>query len=211
MSWIEEGKHAGCYIASEGNGDISKDEIKLAISNNLEAGAVLGQITEAKTVTADGGNTGNGTASAVTVGTDVVNGDYVLTCTTAATDGGTFSVATPSGQLLADLTVGVAYTSSHINLTISDGATDFIVGDKFTIDVIVGEYAGFDPVAVDGTQTAVAILFDNTDASTEEQRCVATKRLSTVTIDELSWKTGVTEVQKRAALQSLATKFIIGR
>lgn len=84
---------------------------------------------------ADGGNTGNGTCGSVSAGTIPKVGTYTVECTAEATDSGTFSVTDPDGNDLGDATVGSAFTSDQINLTLADGTTDFKVGDKFTIAV----------------------------------------------------------------------------
>ncbi len=86
---------------------------------------------------AAGGNTGNGTFSATpTVGANVEVGTYTFTCITKQTNAGVFRVTTPSGVVLANATVAVAYTGAHLHtFTIQDGATDFEVGDKFTVAV----------------------------------------------------------------------------
>lgn len=207
---LTEGVRRAHFIVREGNGTISREAGRLAQGNNLVAGAVLGQITSANTATA-GTNTGNGAISAVTLGTDAINGTYTLTVTEAVADGGVFSVVAPNGAVLAPLTVGVAYEGAHINLTISDGATDFIVGDSFTVDVIFGEYAEFDPAQSDGSQTAVAILYDNVDASLAEKDCVVIARNCEVNEGELAFKTGLTEVQMATALNALKSTGIIAR
>lgn len=211
MATLTEGTHAGEYIVSESNGSRSREAGFLASGNDLAACTVLGQVTTASAATAGGTNTGNGTASAPTVGTEAINGTYTLTCTAAATDSGTFSVVTPIGTSLDDLTVAVAYVSSHINLTISDGATDFIVGDTFTVDVIFAEYGEFNAGASDGTEVAAAILYSAVDATSAEQKCVVTKRDSEVRASDLIWKTGTTESQKTTAIASLAAIGIILR
>jgi len=210
MATLTEGTHAGEYIVSESNGTRSREAGFLASGNDLSACTVLGQVTTASAATA-GSNTGDGTSSAPTVGTEAINGTYVLTCTAEDTDAGTFSVVTPLGTALADLTVGVAYVSSHINLTISDGAEDFDIGDTFTVDVIFSEYGEFNAGASDGTEVAAAILFDAVDASSAEQKCVVTKRDSEVRASDLIWKTGTTEAQKQVAIASLAAIGIILR
>ena len=212
MATLTEGTHAGEYIVSESNGTRSREAGFLASGNDLGACAVLGQVTTASAATAGGTNTGNGTSSAPTVGTEAINGTYTLTCTDATTSGSEiFSVVTPLGTALDDLTVGVAYVSSHINLTISDGATDFIVGDTWTVDVIFSEYGEFNAGASDGTEVAKAILFDAVDASSAEQKCVVTARDSEVRESDLVWKTGTTESQKATAIASLASVGIILR
>ncbi len=191
MSTLTEGTHAGEYIISESNGTRSRSVATLA-TGDLAAGTVMGQVTTANAVTVGGTNTGNGVMGTVTIGEDAENGDYVLVCTALDTDAGTFSVTTPSGVALDDMTVAVAYVSSHINFTLADGSTDSAVGDTFTIDVLNNEYAIFNAGASDGTQTAKAILFDAVDASSAEQSCVLSIIDSEVTADELVWNTGTT-------------------
>ena len=90
-------------------------------------------VITAGTVTA-GSNTGDGVPGTATPGASVQAGTYTLTCKDATVSGSEiFEVLTPSGAQLADLMVAVAYVSPHFGLTIADGATDFIVGDTFTI------------------------------------------------------------------------------
>jgi len=103
----------------------------------LERGTSLTKVPTlaAGAATAGGSNVGDGVAGTVTLGDYAEVGIYTLTCTAESADAGTFSVLTPSGYYLADLTVASAYTSQHINLTIADGAEDFDTGDVFTIAV----------------------------------------------------------------------------
>ncbi len=95
----------------------------------------LGKGLSATTPVPDRDNTGNGVMSDVTVGTDAVSEYWTVTCTAAAPDSGTFQVeGTVSGVQAATATVGALYTSDggEISFTISDGSTDFAVGDEFT-------------------------------------------------------------------------------
>lgn len=84
--------------------------------------------------------TGNGTASGEGASTDTINGTYKVTCIDATVSGSEiFKVETPEGVRLADdLTVGVAYSNTHLALTLTDGTTDFIVGDYWEIPMTVG-------------------------------------------------------------------------
>ena len=207
---FEEGVRRAHFIVQEANGTRSREAGKLASGNNLVAGAVLGQIASANTVT-NSGNVGNGVVGAVTLGTDAINGVYTLVCTSAVADAGVFSVTAPNGAVLAELTVGVAYESGHINILISDGATDWSVSDSITVDVIFGEYAEHDPAGADGSQTAVAILYDNVDASLAEQSCVVIVRDCEVNEAELAFLTGTTEVEQQTALNALKSVGIIAR
>lgn len=83
--------------------------------------------------------TGNGTISAITPGANVEIGAYTIRCKTAVADGGVFSVTSQFGTVLPDFTMTpgaggtTAYTSSHLNFSITDGSTDFAVNATFTV------------------------------------------------------------------------------
>ncbi|MCB2199664.1 head decoration protein [bacterium] len=141
-------------------------------------GAVLGRIKKAKgAVAATVGNTGNGAISGTSIGAKAEIGTYTLTCVEAVGNAGRFEVVTPSGQRLKDLTVAVAYETDHINLTVADGAQDFIVGDEITFVVEAGDDAGkyglVDESAVDGKQDAELILAEDADATDDDVTSVA--------------------------------------
>jgi hypothetical protein len=131
---------AGAVTADVGNtGDGTVTSLALAGGNipidgdwNLE---VITAPAAAGTVTPDGGNTGDGAAGAATLSTGAIAGTYTLTCIEAIANSGRFEVVDPNGNRLEDLYVAVAYTNTHFALTIADGATDFIVGDIFTMAV----------------------------------------------------------------------------
>lgn len=133
-------------------------------SGTLARGTVLGQraIGTATAAAKAGGNTGNGTVSAVTVGANAATGIYALTAL-SATD---FEVVAPNGDRLAELTVGAAY-ADQIGLTITAGGTAFVAGDGFNVTVAAGDGSYVESVktATDGSQNPVAILADYADAS----------------------------------------------
>lgn len=205
---VSEGTHAGEFIVSEANGSRSREAGVLASGNDLEACAVVAQVATA-TATA-GTNTGNGVISAVTIGANFQVGTYSLVCTAVAANSGTFSVTAPDGTVLPSLTVAVAY-AGQINLTIADGANDWILGDSVTVAVAIGNYSEFNPAGTDGTQVAVGVLFDNTDASLADANCVVIVRDAEVRDSDLVWKAGATTNQKTAAKASLAKAGIIAR
>lgn len=136
---LTEGTHAGEFLMGEieGIGAPSRENITVLSGQNLTAGYVIGRVNKGvgriSVPTVVG--TGNGTVTAVYAGPEVLEGNYVVTCTAAATNGGTFSVTNPAGKALPAATVGTAYTSREINFTLNDGATDYIVGDAFTFVV----------------------------------------------------------------------------
>jgi len=88
--------------------------------------------------------TGDGTLSGIEASPTSVTETWTLTCTAAATDGGTFSVSGSVSGAQADATVGIAYDNGLIAFTINDGAADFIVGDVFTVLVTQGAAAAAD-------------------------------------------------------------------
>ncbi len=140
MAEKTEGKFAGEFILSEAPGNRSRDKITVLSGQNLKVGAVVGKVAigvgKADIPAVVG--TGNGLMSALFAGPEVEKGSYLVKCITAAANGGTFSVTAPSGKLLPNAVVGTAYRSRHINFLISDGATDFVVDDLFTIVVTTG-------------------------------------------------------------------------
>lgn len=138
MPSLTETGHAGGFILRDS--PRSRDNVTVLSGQNLKAGAVIGKVLLAAGRAAIPAvvGTGNGLMSALFAGPEVEPGNYVVTCITAAANGGTFSVVTPKGKALPNAVVGTAYRSRHINFLISDGSTDFIVGDVFTVAVAAG-------------------------------------------------------------------------
>jgi len=182
----------------------------------LAVGAVIGRRTRSTvTVTADPGNTGDGVATLATpaLGATAEVGTYTLTCIAAAANAGTFEVLTPRGYRLPDLTVGQAYAGDHINLAIADGATDFVVGDRFTVAVSGDEkVVALDPAAVDGTQEAYGIIAAGVTAPDGvDAQGVAIVREAIVADHALIWPAGVTSAEKAEATARLAARGILVR
>ena len=90
---------------------------------------------------AGGSNVGNGTISSIFVSDNFTKTEtWTLTCIHAAVNGGLFSVVGSVTGARGVATVGSAYVSnsitpanSEIGFTVNDGATDFAIGDTFTI------------------------------------------------------------------------------
>lgn len=181
----------------------------LAAGQNLDAGAVVGQLLHTEAVAAKVSGAGNGTLSAVTLGAQARPGTYTLTATAAATDLGTFRVATPDGDLLPNLTVGTAYVSDHINLTVADGSTDWAVGAVITVSVSgSGYYSALAPAAADGSELAVGILAYPVDASLGAKPAVFFIWNCDVNADEIAWPLGITAPQLAAAKAQLEARKI---
>jgi hypothetical protein len=181
----------------------------------LEMGQVLGKISKgAASAAAGGSNTGDGAAGAVTLGAKAKVGDYELTCIEAAANGGVFQVVDPDGNLLPNLTVATAYAGQHINLTISDGASDFALGDSFTITVAAGsgKVVAIDFSAVDGSQVAAGVLgLGKTAPDGSDVQSWAIEREAIVASNNLVWPAGATTDQKTQALAELAALGVISR
>ncbi len=207
MAALTEGMHEGEFIGVTAMPvGYHVDSIVLD-TGNLVAGAVLGKIeTGTPTATAGtpvsgvGGTVGNGTVSAVTADAGAMAGTYNLICTaTGAT--GKFRVMKPDGTLDGILTIGTAYNGS-INLTVADGANDWLVDDIIPVTV---EYAGdetatkyveYDPAATNGAQIVAGILMKATDASSADVTTTAFVRgPATVNKNDLTWKSGSTAAE----------------
>ena len=158
MATAAEGKYAGEYLANSG-ADLGfiNDNVVVLSGQSLVPGDVVGKVTIAgigrvSVPTVVG--TGNGTCTLVTAGPLVQVGSYVATCTAAATHGGVFTVVAPDGTTVGTLTMTggtgatTAFRSPHLNFSLTDGSSDFIVGDAFTF--VVGTTA---PTVLGGTGT----------------------------------------------------------
>jgi len=134
------------------------------------AGLIMGRKgVSAGAVTADAGNTGDGTVTALALagGGLAIPGDYNLEVIVAVVNGGIFKLEDPNGNLVADnlvMTVGAGaatdFAVAGLSFTITDGATDFIVGDKFALNVVdEGEvWVPWTVGAVDGSQVPSGVL-----------------------------------------------------
>ncbi|MBF0424327.1 MAG: head decoration protein [Magnetococcales bacterium] len=170
----------------------------------LTRGAVLGQLRLAISTPATGINTGNGTLGTVTLSPQAQLGTYTLRCTATATHAGTFAVIAPDGSTLASATVDVAYAGPQLNFTLAHGATDFAVGDTFTIPVIPGsgKYLPIAFAAGDGTQLPRAVLAEDADATSADAAAIA-YITGALRQSGLVWPTGATTAQKTQCLWQL--------
>ena len=155
--------------------------------------------------------TGDGTMSAITLGQDANNGTYHVECITAVTNGGTFQVIAPNGERLDDLVLSAgagnttAFESSHVNFTIADASTDYVVGDYFNIAVAAGsnKIVAWNPTAVDGSHDVAGILFDAVDASAADAPGVGIVRNAEVNVTEIQYASTVTAAEKTLAVELL--------
>ena len=123
------------------------------------------------TVLSDGvaasGNTGNGTMSGIVFSAvgGAREGEYSAECIVSGTHTGTFKLEDPDGNLVAgDMTLlagaglSTTFVEGGFELTITDGSTDFVVGDIFTFEATaLGKWTPFDEGAVNGAQVPSGI------------------------------------------------------
>lgn len=221
MITLTETLHPGAFIIAEADDFHCRDSVQIALSQTLLGGQVLGGALIVAGVTSSviiGTNTGNGVAAlaAPAVSQAVVNGDYLLTCTAAAANAGTFSVQTPDGREIGPLTVAVAF-DKEIKLTIADGATDFVVGDSFKVRVGIErsdfEYLALNLTAVTGAQHSAAIMVGGivTDGITKKKAAALVRGPAQVRGSDLTWPAGITAAQKAAEVAKLESRGIIVR
>lgn len=147
--------------------------LQLGGADTIARMTILGRqdVNAAIVVTADAGNTGDGTVAAVVVGGPVIPkaGTYVVTCVTAVTNGGVFKIEDPAGNLvlgnivLSPAGAGVAaiVTADGIQFTITDGTTDFAADDFFSAVVVAnGDYVYYSAAGVGGAQIPRAVLLN---------------------------------------------------
>lgn len=149
-----------------------RDELlTFAGAGTVLEGTILARksVEDAVVAAADGGNTGDGTVTLATVAAGSVVplvGAYNLEVTEAVVNGGVLKLEDPNGALVASnliMTVGAGaatvFEAAGLQFTVTDGATDFIVGDKFSLTVAAdGNMVVFATAGAGGAQIPVAIL-----------------------------------------------------
>jgi hypothetical protein len=224
MTTLTEGRHAGGFIVSEAENLRSRSVLTLIQGESVKAGQVLGLVAGSApdeievTVTKGAGSTGGGTLTMANpaTGAGVTAGTYIAVCTATASNAGTFKVFAPDGSVVGNATVGVAF-NDDVKFTIADVGTDFAVGDFFslaveiTTDALTGDCAAFDQDAVDGTQIAAVVAFDNADATAAPVEIVVMARSCQVAGVDLVWPADLEAGELAAGIQQLATRGVIVR
>lgn len=159
------------------------------------------------------GNTGNGAMGAITVSAGAKVGAYKLTITEPGTNVGAFIVEDPDGKFVAPGNVAAAFSAGGLAFTLADGSTDFVAGDGFTITVAANDnkYVPYDDDNTDGSDTALAIAFDEVDATSVDVACVIIARNAEVKNSALQWAATNDATDKANGLIDLAAKNIIAR
>ena len=195
-----------------GNAHLIESRKRMLAEGDLKRGSVLGidRTSQTTRIAAADGNTGNADLSAVVVsaGRAAMPGVYVLLCTAASADAGTFEVRTPNGVDLGDLTVAQAFASEHISLTLPDGATDWDVGDVVHVTVADDGQMKLAAVgAVDGSAEPCAILSEDCDASLAPKACMCHFQ-GEFTAQALTFGTGHTAALVRESLRGKGIRLI---
>lgn len=143
----------------------------------LKRGTVLGQVTSGAATAAakSGGNTGNGTCTSVSSKGSAVAGVYTVRCVIAGTNAATFNAYDPKGNLIDQKQLSgsgatAVFANAFFGATITDGSTDFAVGDGFDITVAAPSNKWIKSVATatDGSQIPKAVLADDADATSAD-------------------------------------------
>lgn len=110
-----------------------------------KGGLLPGSLAYEAAASAAAGNTGNGLITAApATGAGVQEGRYTLVAEEPGANAGTFRMENPDGDYIGTVVVGVASTLGGLGpFTIADGATDFVAGDAFFIDVTTEEGGSF--------------------------------------------------------------------
>lgn len=209
---LQTRKQVTDFLKWEEDDRFSRDNVVIALGQNLKIGAVVGRIgTGAAKSAARAGNVGNGVFGAITVAAGVPPGVYRADVLTAAANGGTFEVRDPYSNIVGTGAIGTAFNAGGLGFTIADGSTDFAVGDSFNINVDdgAGTVAEFTPGASDGTQNAIGIVTDNYDATNVALDGAIVTRHAKIIFSGLVWKSGVTAAQKAAALTQLQVRNVL--
>lgn len=171
MSLLTQGAAALSFMISEGPNNHSRDEITILAGSGatrpLTAGMVLGKRTVGTaSATADAGNTGNGAMGAITVTGPAKPGTHRLVVVEPGSNVGTFVVYDPDGIPGPKGVVASAYSANGLAFTLADGATDFVAGDAFSIEVVptAFKWLQWDPEGTLGEAVAAGILMQDITA-----------------------------------------------
>lgn len=203
-------KGSANYLVSEATGFRSREEVIVSgmAGAAIAAGTILGRLTaSAAAGAAQAGNTGNATISAVTVTAVADVGVYVVEFTAATT----FTVTSPSGQVIGSGSTGVAFSLGGLTFTCTAGGTPMVAGDGFNITVtkVIGNYVPHVIAGADGSQTVSGILFEEVPEGLEDHKRTITARDSEVT--GLVYPAGATAPQIATINAALAALGIIVR
>lgn len=224
MTVLNETIHPGAFIVSESEGPYhTREAVVIALSQTIIPGIVLARNAVAASVTSAAaaavGNTGNGvlTLDAVTpVLEGAKNGRYRVVAIEPAANAGQFEVFDPAGVSIGQVAVGATF-ANEIKFAIADGATDFVAGDSFNIDVGI-EQGDYQYAALNLTKAGdfakaagIAVYGVTTDGVTTQKITAIVRGPCEVRLSDLTWPAGITAAQKAEGIRQLEALGIIGR
>lgn len=221
MTTLTEALHPGAFIVAEAGHTQTRDTAVIALSQTIVVGQVLGRRiagTVTSSVAADAGNTGNGvfTIDGTTpVAAGARDGVYRVINDLVAANGGEFQVFDPEGVEIGRVAVGATF-NNQIKFSIADGATDFTIGDAFSVTVGIEdsdyEYAALNYSATDGLANAagIAVYPVTTDGSNKQSIAVMVRGPSQVRLSDLTFPSG-SAAQQAEVLRQLDRLGIVAR
>lgn len=216
-----EGRHAAEFVLSEAEFHRSRDNILLAASQSIIAGAILIAAGVAAGITAtasaDASNTSGSGAITLDATTPVLNGAqdgvYRAVCIAVAANGGEFEVFDPNGRPIGKVAVGATF-ANQIKFVIAD-ATDFVAGDAFSIKVgIEPSDLAYSNLTTDGpgdAKLALALYNVVTGGTETGTQTSGLTRDCEVAGPRLTWPAGITAAVKAETINALAKQGIIVR
>lgn len=191
-------------------GDFPLQSIEVVIdTGDLARGTLLGKITEG-TRTATGAAdvpapVGATITASPTATTAAKVGVHRFVCITAGATG-KFRHYDPDGEVVGDAITGTEYTGGGLTLTITDSGTDPAVGEALKVTVTAaaasGKYIKSLLAATDGSQTPVAVLAEDADATSGDVTTVAYVS-GGFNSNAMTFGTGHTAANTKDALQAL--------
>ncbi len=99
---------------------------------------------------------------------------------------------------------------SREQITVVSGQ-NLVAGAVVGIVTASSKYAEYDNGLVDGTETAVGVLFDAVDASSADAPGVVVRRLAEVSLGKLVWEGTASQGDKDAGVVDMANDYVIAR
>lgn len=182
----------------------------------LKMGQPIGKLADGGVATVSlvvGVNTGNGvlTLANPAYTAAVKPGTYTVTMLTEKANGGEFEVEGPDGAIVGAGKVGAAF-GKQVRFSIADGATDFLPGDQFTLNVGIaagendGKVVAWDPTATDGSEVIYGICLKDCVAADGEDLpggVLFSRRLSVLQAGAIIWPEGLSAADAARALTDI--------
>lgn len=177
----------------------------------LVRGTLLGKITVGALTAAGAASTPAPAAATITAEPTAAAGTAVGVHRFECAIGGSATASKwnhygPDGSFIGTATGNTAYSGGGLGLTITDAGTDPVAGEAFAVTVTAaagsGKYIKSLAAATDGSQTPVAILAEDADATSADVTTVAyvTGEFNTAAI---TFGTGHTAASVKAGLAAL--------